>query len=503
MSSKRPTTTTTTTSLTGSDPGRARLGSLLLHPGVLLLVGACLPPLISLIPSERTYRLLWRTQRYVGVPEATTFVVIGVVAALVAGGAARARWSGLRSYLAADSQVERCARAGRRLLQISVVSYVGWALVALARGLSPAAIAEAFSGDPGALSELKESVLSPVAGLSTSSQFAGLGIGLAFMAHRSGRRMERSTVRLVIVVVTFAVCRSFLYAERLALLEVLLPVVAVTVLGPRGRATGAPSRRAAVLAIPGGVAAFVGLYLTQEYYRSWVPHYRDEYPGTFTRFAAERLSGYYATAVNNAVIFDRFAESPPMWTVTEPLRAVLGDDLLYGTSRFASWELTLERHGNPELNNFGGFFAAFADTGVAFPVVVGAVAVLLGATYHAAVTRSNVAAVPAYGALCLAALEFSRIPYPFLARGLFPTVGAIAVMLYVKGPIGRGTYASRHPSQAPATQHRREPHVRVGAPSRTHAIAPRRGGDVRGDGRFGAREPAVEGDLGRGSRPAE
>lgn len=472
--------TSTTTTAPSRPADGSRVGRILMHPGVLLLVGGCIPAFVSLIPSDRTYRLLWRTARYVTFEEATIFMGIGLFAALVATGAAAGRWGGLRSRLGDRQQIARCGRAGRMFLQISAVSYIGWAVIAFMRGLSPAAVGEAFSGDPGALSELKESVLSPIAGLSTSSQFAGLGIGLALMAHREGFRTRRSTRHLAVLVVAFAVSRSFLYAERLALLEVALPVLAVLLLGPPRR-SGRGRSRWTLLAIPVAVGTFLGLYVVQEYYRSWVPHYRDEYTGSFTRFVAERLSGYYATAVNNAVIFDRFSDTPAMWTVTEPMRSFLGDDLTYGNSRYAGWELTLERHGNPELNNFGGFLAAFADTSVFFPVIVVAVCVLLGVTYRAAVSRTNVAAVPAYGALCLCALEFSRIPYPFLARGLFPTVGAIVAMLYVKGVIGRGASHSsgRPPGQTPATEHRRESHVRDGAPPGSGGVGSSRGDDVR------------------------
>ena len=108
---------------------------------------------------------------------------------------------------------------------------------------------------------------------------------------------QRKTWLRLALILFLAFVRSFVATERLAILELIVPLIVVaafTYVGdPRPRIRGFV-KLAPVILIPAVVAVFAVF----EYSRSWV-FYKQQSSGSFVDFALERFAGYYATAYNN------------------------------------------------------------------------------------------------------------------------------------------------------------------------------------------------------------
>ena len=138
--------------------------------------------------------------------------------------------------------------------------------------------------------------------------------------------------------------RAFFLSERLAILELIIPAVAVVAMVAAGSPRTWVSRatRWAPLIFAPAVIAVFGVF---EYSRSWV-FYQARTGGSFLDFAVERLSGYYTTAYNNGqmlYMFDNVAGRIPLRTLevvwTAPVVEQLGEPR--SKQELGGWEIQL------------------------------------------------------------------------------------------------------------------------------------------------------------------
>lgn len=434
------------TAIRGGD-GRGPRLLRLLRPSTLVLVAGLVPLVLAAQTTSTNYRSLWRTRKYVEAGDIWMGVALVVALALGCLLGERLRWGAWRPRVAPDVLAQRSGTAAAVLLRVGLVAYLVLLLLALSRGLGLGMALRALLGDSGALQDTKR-ILEPVGGVTTFNQLVGPGVALAVFHRRVTGRWFRGIRRLVILGSIACVLRSLLYAERLALLELLVPVAVTMLMTPalaQGRrgASSSPAllrhrRRSVVIPAVLTVVAVL-VYPLQEYYRKWLPHYREVYEGSFWSYIKDRLSGYYVTAINNSVMADELGNLPRGAVVLRPLREVplTGALDLPGSG----WTLApvLGRYGNPEYNSIGGIFAVHADIGVmAFPLLL-LVGLLFGKIYARA--RSTAAPSPVvvlYGTVAVAIIELARVPYLALPRGLVPVLGAhVAVAWALRGPVGR------------------------------------------------------------------
>jgi hypothetical protein len=250
----------------------------------------------------------------------------------------------------------------------------------------------------------------------TSFTQTGIGTWLVgvFLAHHLGWRRVRWPM-LLLLGLTFV--RAVFLAERLALIEMLLPGFLLWLrLGVVARSSAA--RRKLLQLVPVlGIVVLYALFTASEYFRSW-GYYAEQGETSLLRFSLVRLSGYYVTALNNGALlwhgmgelYFPYATLEWLWRfplLGRPLRNLLGgsDD----PAELAA--ILVAEDGNPEFNNPTGIFVVFTDLGVpaglVFWAVFGGVVMLL----HRAFRRGSLAGLFLYPFLFMGLTDQVRIFY--------------------------------------------------------------------------------------------
>ena len=333
------------------------------------------------------------------------------------------------------------------LLGTTVVTYTIWFGPLL---WQPQLLMEIVRGER---AELRES-LSTVKGLTTFTQF-GVAYVIAYALKRSAgvqplRRIEHIGLALVFGLAAF---RAFAWAERLAVLELL---VCFTVARLAYLDIGSERRwRVASLA---PVVAPLGVYLLftlGEYFRSW-EYYVKEYD-TVWHYTAERLIAYYATAINNGIgalvdthdwpyfrgafILESLYRMPGLGAA---LDAVFGDPV----SVPVFW---LEVYARPEFNSQTDYFRIVLDLGYAgaaiYYLVLGYV---FGRAYHGYRAGRRFGLLM-YGVIVLHLIESLRYGYLGEPRFVPLAVGLVLVAHDMRRLRAQAVNAEWQQSNKPAT----------------------------------------------------
>jgi hypothetical protein len=172
--------------------------------------------------------------------------------------------------------------------------------------------------------------------------------------------------------VVLVMARVFASSERLAFIEVVIPIAVIHfAVKRRHRAFMTIAPYVAVIML----ALFFGL---TEYFRSWAVYSKTGI--ALTDFMLTRLLGYYATAINNgAVIFTTFDPVfAPFFTAdwlmkTPFVSALYGDWAADLANRV---DMIFANYASPEFSNTSGLYAAMNDFGAAGGIAAWA---LLGA----------------------------------------------------------------------------------------------------------------------------
>ncbi|RQZ52145.1 oligosaccharide repeat unit polymerase [Burkholderia sp. Bp9099] len=277
-------------------------------------------------------------------------------------------------------------------------------------------------------------------GLSSFTQAAAPYVALYFYVFKTPvKGVNRYKVYLGVLAV-LTLLRSFIFAERLALIEVALPCALMIV---RFRLGGRFSRLL-TLGPYAAIPLLFGLFIANEYNRSWEAYYVTIYDNLFD-FALERLGLYYSTALNNGagilsvLGWDR---GHPMFTFDWLLHfPIIGAPLQPWLDSTDSITVFLNSYADPEFNNPSGIFVHFYEWGwfgLLDAVVLGWV---FGRSY--AGWRSGAGFwCCAHAVLYVSIMEILRIPNLFSGRNFVPIVLLIAVFRY---------FVKRPASVAPAT----------------------------------------------------
>lgn len=281
--------------------------------------------------------------------------------------------------------VSLLTRASTILVALTVLGFLVFAARIVQSGVAwtDLSLAAGQKGAP-AIKDL----VGTVPGLTTMTQFGIPAVIISSVL--LAQRCSRAELAKIVIVLAMAIPRAFVWEERLAFLELVVPIVVVGCyrLTAVGKATRS-IRMLPIVAIPSAL----GVFAVFEYFRSW--HYYRESSNSFLGFATDRLAGYYATAINNGYLELtqlNWPERLPRATIdffwnAPGLELGLHDRFagnLPGRTTPATpddYHMMLTQFGNPEFNNSSGYTAPFLDYGtfggLLYFLVVGLIAGLL------------------------------------------------------------------------------------------------------------------------------
>ena len=418
-----------------------------LNPAWVVGVMGGLLTLAAYIVPDSMYRNYWKTPKFFD-PHAA-FITLSCVGIFVLGAAIGSLRRSRRPAPQGDDWVDGIAwkltlRVFNASFYLTIVGYVVWAAVAISRGANLALALGVLHGDKGASYVMKEVYMGTVSGVTTLTQ---LGIVCMVLAVLIGRVFGwRKVVFQCTVVVLLAVVRALMNSERLAVMELLVPTVALSVqlivLGAKrfqGRLW--PLLKAAPVV---GYTGLIGVFGASEYFRSWINYYQGG-DLTFWQFVSLRLLGYYVTALNNgALLIQRIAPTgAPFLSLHVLWRSpLLGGimDAIYPNLPLASVETDpymsyLTAEANPEFNNGGGFFLPIIDFGFVGALLYWLIAGVVCGILYRKFQQKSPAGLLLYPVTFTSVIELSRIIYWAEGRILLPmcvlTLIALACSYYV------------------------------------------------------------------------
>ena len=404
-----------------------------LHPGsVALFLGVPVMVIAYLVP-ETTYFVVYRSPKVVDLE----FLVVGLVIYLgfilgscfTASTAARSQEKDALLY---------CRWFVKPLFLITLFGYLVW----FGNGILTSGIGTVFSEmrnvlfgqEFGSSDELKYELFPTVPGVTTLTQVGMLYVtveALLWVWKGSNRRTALMRFAAIASLVAF---RSILLSERLALLEIVIPVVVVFATTSRLGSRNKNLIRIAPLLL--GLSVYV-LFALGEYFRSW-RFFRPLYDGPYFKFAAERFMGYYATAINNAAVVYYYEPLHPLRHTFASLFEfpILGSLVgagyagVFGEGSTYDILPLLEKYASPEFNNLPLTGSLVNEYSVFLAPVAAFVLGVLSVSLYRSFLRGRLIGLLVYPSWFVGILEIPRIYYWANVR-YFPTLVFLAMTLFV------------------------------------------------------------------------
>ncbi len=285
----------------------------------------------------------------------------------------------------------------------TVAAYALW----LGPAINPGTLSAILTAEYG--SEYGRKVTTQVPGITTLTQLGmPLAVIIALRLVRGPGRQWLAWLGVLALLLLLTALRALIWSERVAMLEVAIPVAATALLfGYRGQ-RWVPY--VPVVAIAGLIVIF-GLF---EYVRSW--SFFSEWGQDYVSFTLGRFFSYYSTSFNNGAAYLQLVR--PDYVPVNLLRFVFefpnpfsGDLRQYAADYEDGLATFFTNNLNPEFNLLSGPGAVMADVGpylgcVAL-FVLGAIAGALYASY----IRVGLAGLILYPVWLVGLLDFGRTLY--------------------------------------------------------------------------------------------
>ncbi len=243
---------------------------------------------------------------------------------------------------------------------------------------------------------------------------------------RSDQALSRRHHLMAAALMALTVFRVFVWGERLALIEVVIPVAVIAV------ASGILHRRKFMGGVVTwapflGVGALLGYFAVTEAFRSWT-FYQDRYE--FWPFVISRVTTYYYTALNNGAGLLATMSWPANdyqnvlgWLYKTPLLGGIAAHILELAPPHSP--AFLAQYADPEFNNMSGIFTVFFDLGIVgallFAWIYGCV---IGVLYVQFVEQRGIGRF-LYPAIFVSILELMRVLYVTESRFFLVVVGTL------------------------------------------------------------------------------
>ena len=311
----------------------------------------------------------------------------------------------------------------RAVLLLALFAYVLWFGVAVYRAGGISDLLSVYLVRP---FYTKQVLLRTLPGVTTLTQLAVAGVPLA-LCYGKLKRTDRA---IVLAVLLFAVARAFLHSERLALIELGVPVAYLLLSSRR------TTWRRAVRGIVVFACVIIVFFVVSESRRSLV-FVQVESVVDVVSVGTLRLLGYYLTSVNNALfLFSRSGFAAPFFYTFQSIWRFPGIGISYSrvTGVDGVWmpELLAQNGMNPEFNTptaIGSWMVDFGAWGV--PIVVLAFGLLSGVLYRHATHSKFIASL--YSVWLVGLLELLLVDY-FTNVRLFPAYMVFCGALFLLAP---------------------------------------------------------------------
>ncbi|WBY00793.1 O-antigen ligase [Ramlibacter tataouinensis] len=247
---------------------------------------------------------------------------------------------------------------------------------------------------------------------------------------------------LVVLLLLFTFFRAYIWSERLATAEALIPLVLALLLAMPRPTAEQPVRRLLYGLGPYAALPVVFLFFAvAEYFRSWT-FYQDRM--AFWEFALGRFVSYYYTALNNGAGMLATTEWPS-WKFENVLNWLhafpLGIGAWFAEAVGATTEtgdLFLQRYGDPEFNSGSSFLGVTLDLGVGGAILYFALSAFCGGILYSRYRRGDTLALMLYPSVLVAIFESFRYCYWGTSRAFVWLLGAVVVLaaLWAWGALG-------------------------------------------------------------------
>lgn len=422
------------------------------HPAFALACPAVLVSIAAYTTPAESYSLYWKTGKFFD--STCLLVALGCIAAFTIGALfGQARRSSDPETASADWLHGIPWRPVATVFNVSfvlcVLGYLFWAAVAIKNGINLGLVMDALMGRDGAVYVLREQYLTTVAGVTTLTQFGiatvVLGPALAVVA---GWRKVRWQLAIVLFL---ALMRAILHSERLALIELAVPLIVSWLLlrKPSRNHEGLWRNTIRLAPVAGGGVLFL-VFSAFEYSRSWLGFYSTQ-ESSFWRFAALRLLGYYSTALNNGALMWKSLTEPlgaPYFTFAFAWKFPLVNEVVRSVFPALSFSEAgymdlLDSSANPEFNNPGGLFLPVVDFGIAGALLYWAVCGAVCGYLYKEARKRTAAGIFLYPAVFTSLIEVSRVLYWADGR-FFPPMFllVVSVLFLFREPLNRHVTAA-------------------------------------------------------------
>lgn len=273
--------------------------------------------------------------------------------------------------------------------------------------------------------------VSTIPGLTTLSQ-AGVAYALLYGCYRWlwRKRLSRRHSVFLGIIILLTLFRTVAWSERLALLELVVPLILLYISAHRSSSRVV---RGVIACGPyAGVLALLFFFGIAEFFRSWAAQFQNQ-AESFTAFVLDRFISYYYTSLNNGAGLLSQYPWPELkgqflfgWLYSFPL---VGPHIREIVGVGDAPDLFLLVNADPEFNTFSGVFPFFYDVGLV-GAFLGSIlfGLLLGYGYRHFRMRSGLGLF-FYPVLFVALAEVLRIVYLGTSR-VFPIV-VLVIISYV------------------------------------------------------------------------
>lgn len=386
-----------------------------LNPAVAFSVPAVVAGLTAFSIDPSAYLRFWLTAKYFNSSCLALLVAVVIVflCGCLLGGARRREGGRLPSTdWTVAVRWEWVGRLFATSFVLTVVAYGVWFGIGLKNGLNLGVILDIIHGASDANYFLREQYFPTIPGVTTGTQF---GLAVIVLGVPLGVATGWRTVRWVLLTVfSLALVRAFLNSERLAVIELLVPLV-ISLIALRPAASRLLRLLIQCAPIIGAALLYV-FFGAAEYFRSWVSYYAN-LESSFWSFIGIRLMGYYVTALNNGALLWKTNGQRPMrmmMTLGFATHFPILKDLIpvwaYSSSD-ASYLNLLTSAANPEFNNPSGIFAPVVDYGVAGGLLYWLLCGLVCGYLYKEFKRRSVVGVFLYPAVYISLIEATRVLY--------------------------------------------------------------------------------------------